>query len=339
MNAKPKPSKVLIGTSLAEASDEVVATGARIAAALGAAIHLVNAFEMPLLLAGGPFEPVAYEIPPAPRELAAAGRAAMEDQIARLRLANGAAIVRHVEEGPAHRVLSEVARREGADLIVVGAADTLGAHVFGSTASRVVRKARCPVLVLRGELPVPPRQVLIPVDLSPISEEVVRRGLGLLDRLGAAHPGGHRHEEMAVEALYVLVPQGYEGFVPHFDLEGAMSTAAGKLGEFISPLVRDGWQIERCAAFGGAREEILHRIEATHPDLLVMGTHGLSGFERFLLGSVAEGVVRASRTSVLVIPPLAALATATVAREQANEAAAWPAHAVRPAAPAALPAA
>jgi hypothetical protein len=42
-----------------------------------------------------------------------------------------------------------------------------------------------------------------------------------------------------------------------------------------------------------------------------MGTHGLGGFDRFMLGSVAESVVRASRTSVLVMPPLAATGAET----------------------------
>ena len=313
------PGRIVIGTTLGEASDEVVAAGARIAQATGATIHLVNAFAVPLALAGGPFVQTAYEVPLDPRELAQAGRERMEDQIARLRLAGGGSIVRHVEEGPAHRVLSEVARRENAELIVVGAADTLGAHLFGSTASRVVRKARCPVLVLRFALRLPPRRVLMPVDLSPLSAEAVTCGLALLERMGAARPGAQGHQGTAIEAFHVVVPTGSEGFIPHFDLEGAVRAGANKLGDFLSSNVRDGWRIERRAAFGGAREEVLHHIESTRPDLVVMGTHGLSGFERFMLGSVAESVVRACRTSVLVVPPRAAhLASAALARVQAS---------------------
>lgn len=315
MNATTNPSKVLIGTSLGEGSDEVVAAGARIAGAIGATIHLAHAFTVPVMIAGGPFVPVAYAIPPGHDELAEASRRAMEEQIARLRIGNGAGVVRHVAEGPAHRVLGEIAGREQVDLIVVGAVDTLGAHVFGSTASRVVRRARCPVLALRGPLAVPPRRVLMPVDLSPISAEVVGRGLALIDRFTGGHAGAWGGT--AVEALYVLEPAVHEGFIPHFDLDGAVRGAAEKLALFLAPQCRDGWQIEPWAAYGGAREEILYRIEATHPELLIMGTHGLSGFERFLLGSVAEGVVRACRTSVLVIPPLAALAGAAVGPEAA----------------------
>jgi len=328
MNAK-SPT-VVIGTTLGEASDPVVATGAEIARAMGATIHLVHAFEVPTVaVTGAPFAPLVFEAAPGWQELEPAARTRMDDQIARLRIGGGGPLVQRVEQGPAHRVLGEVARREAADLIVVGAADTFAAHVFGSTASRMVRKARCPVVVLRGALPVPPRKVLVPVDLSPISGEVVTRCLALLDRwcggrAGVGAPGApagraihtqaalapqsRGREGITVEALHVVVPAGYEGFVPHFDLARAERAGEERLGDFLASAGCTGWRVARRARFGGAREEILNHIAATGPDLVVMGTHGLSGFDRFLLGSVAEAVVRACRTSVLVIPPLAAAA-------------------------------
>ncbi|MBV8201650.1 MAG: universal stress protein, partial [Acidobacteria bacterium] len=278
---------------------------------------LVHAFEVPMVTAvGAPFAPLIFEAAPGSQELAQAARARMTEQIARLQIAGDGDVVQHVEQGPAHRALVEVAQREAADLIVVGAADTRAAHVFGSTAGRVLRKARCPVIVLRGALPVPPRTVLLPVDLSPLSGEVVTRGLALLDqwrRAAAAAgtpgaPGAWQPEnaEPAVEALTVVVPIGFEGFVPHFDIAGAERGGVEQLGEFLSAAGCADRQMARVARFGGAREEILNRISATAPDLVVMGTHGLSGFERLMLGSVAEGVARSCRTSVLVIPPLAA---------------------------------
>lgn len=52
-------------------------------------------------------------------------------------------------------------------------------------------------------------------------------------------------------------------------------------------------------------EEILRQIAATGSDLLVLGTHGRSGFQRFFLGSVAEKVVRKASCPTLVVPPRA----------------------------------
>ena len=55
-----------------------------------------------------------------------------------------------------------------------------------------------------------------------------------------------------------------------------------------------------------ARSEILQQAGALKADLLVMGTHGRSGFEHLLLGSVTEKVLRKAACPVLVVPPHAA---------------------------------
>jgi len=313
-NQSTKPLNVVVGTTLDGTSDAVVATGARVARALGAKIHLVHAFEVLLPLNSAPFMPVVHEIPPA--EIERSCRDGMEGQIARLQLADAAAIVRHVAPGPAHRVICEVAGHEHADLIVVGANDTFAAHVLGSTASRVSRKAACPVLVLRGELSLPPRRVLLPVDLSPISGETVAWGLELLELLGCMPDRARGHAGSAVEALYVVGPVS-KGLPPSLDLPDTQQSGAARLKAFLATSVGARWGFEVTCAFGGARQEVLKHIAATRPDLVVMGTHGRSGFERWMLGSVAEGVVAGSRSNVLVVPPLAGRAAAAPAASAA----------------------
>ena len=52
-------------------------------------------------------------------------------------------------------------------------------------------------------------------------------------------------------------------------------------------------------------EEILAQLQATEADLLVLGTHGRSGFQRLFLGSVTEKVIRKARCPTLVVPPRA----------------------------------
>ena len=52
-------------------------------------------------------------------------------------------------------------------------------------------------------------------------------------------------------------------------------------------------------------EEILAQLEATGADLLVLGTHGRSGFQRLFLGSVTEKVIRKACCPTLVVPPRA----------------------------------
>ncbi|HVS04148.1 MAG TPA: universal stress protein [Thermoanaerobaculia bacterium] len=60
-------------------------------------------------------------------------------------------------------------------------------------------------------------------------------------------------------------------------------------------------------AIGHAPTEILAAAAADVSDLIVMGTHGSSGYERFLLGSVTAAVVRQAPCNVLVVPPACAM--------------------------------
>ena len=54
---------------------------------------------------------------------------------------------------------------------------------------------------------------------------------------------------------------------------------------------------------GTPHREIVADVEGSDVDLVVMGTHGRTGLDRFLLGSVAERVVRTAGVPVLVVPP------------------------------------
>lgn len=53
---------------------------------------------------------------------------------------------------------------------------------------------------------------------------------------------------------------------------------------------------------GRPAEVLLGEAERCRPSLIVMGTHGLRGLARVLVGSIAEGVVRRARVPVLVVP-------------------------------------
>jgi len=64
---------------------------------------------------------------------------------------------------------------------------------------------------------------------------------------------------------------------------------------------KEGLETERWIVDGNPADEILKLAEKESVDLIVMGTLGSSGIERFLLGSVADKVIRSSRIPVLTV--------------------------------------
>jgi universal stress protein E len=282
---------VLIGTALDESSTEVVKAGVEMARAAGAKACLAHAFGAPFGL-GSSLWPVlgSEEYLRAEEDRL---RAALEAQ------AKEAGIEGEwsQENGPPHRALSDLAERLEADLLVVGhRSDNRMTHLLGSTADRVVRKAHCPVLVVRGGLSVPPRRVVAPVDLSPLSGEAFRRSLEILRAMGK----GTLPE---IEALFVLGVLQRQ-VAPQFTPEQVDRFAQEELDRFVEMTAGEAaGRVRRRVRTGNTREEIEAELAESGADLVVLGTHGLGGFDRMVIGSVASDVVRHAPCSVLVVPP------------------------------------
>ena len=77
--------------------------------------------------------------------------------------------------------------------------------------------------------------------------------------------------------------------------------ASSYLKEHLDRLGRDGVEVkEVVVADNGTAQSILSQAES---DLVVMSTHGRTGFDRAFFGSVADKVVRGASGPVMVIPP------------------------------------
>lgn len=304
----PRPLRtVLIGTSLGEESDQVVRAGLAVARAAGARVHLLHA---------APLEPmpIGFDIGAGfalEGELIDRIQKSLADQVARLGLQAPELASSEVRTGAPYRILAEAAEQIEADLIVLGATECgpLSAELLGSTADRVLRKADCPVLIVRGELPVPPRQVLAPVDLSPLSEKAFRDGLHLLAQLAGSQAG----TDIQVRVLYALSfldaleVRQRTGGTPLEQIEGVATEELRRFVDANRPAAP--FQVDAAVVQGEPRVEILRELEARPADLVVLGTHGRGGMDRLMLGSVASTVSRKAPCSVLVITPEAALPT------------------------------
>ncbi|MDQ1251087.1 MAG: hypothetical protein QG646_156 [Euryarchaeota archaeon] len=85
-------------------------------------------------------------------------------------------------------------------------------------------------------------------------------------------------------------------FVDYFRNEGKAATA------FVETSGKaENVEVESVILEGSPVHEIVNFAEGNDIDLIVMGTHGKNAIERFLLGSIAENVVRHSKKAVLVV--------------------------------------
>jgi nucleotide-binding universal stress UspA family protein len=176
---------------------------------------------------------------------------------------------------------------------------------FGSVAESVVRKARVPVLLVRGQLRWPadrPPRILVPLDGSEQSAAILALVAKLRRRLHAA-----------VELLHVLEalpPAAYPDLpLSLADTSPGRLAARDYLDRVAAQFDGESPEVSRVVLEGPAATMIARRIVSSGADLVAMTTLGRSGVARLLVGSVAEQVLRTADVPVLLwkaaIPPAA----------------------------------
>ncbi|MEP0548882.1 MAG: universal stress protein [Rhodothermales bacterium] len=288
---------VVAGLDFSEGSEAALVRAADLAERLHARLHLVHAasiFNLDLGSLPQPEEPtdVLEARTRAFAEAALGGDEALD-------VIGPEVVVRRGEV--AAEVLLDYVREVGADLVVVGTHGRRGVRhlLAGSVAEEVVRLAPCPVLTVPNAAvrtaPGPDAPVLVPVDFAASN----RNAVGAAKRTAALF-------EAPVELVHVVEETGpYPVFYPE---------AFG-----VSPGVAEATFIERAerhlrafdaevggdpaAAFhicvGRPHREIIELAEERGAGLVVMATHGLTGLEHALVGSVTERTIRSAPCPVL----------------------------------------
>lgn len=138
------------------------------------------------------------------------------------------------------------------------------------------------------------RKILIAVDGSEYSVTAAKKGLELAHQLNA--------KSFMVFVVDKTKAMGNPdaGIMPQQALIVLKKEAEQTLDELAE--MYNGNELEKFMPEGNPREDIIKMAETLDVDLIVMGTHGLTGFRRLLVGSVAENVVRHSNIPVMVVP-------------------------------------
>ena len=250
------------------------------------AIYVMDLFEVPDSLAADA-EPIFGEV----------GRAAL-DMATEAGESVGVPI--HTELVPGtesiHAAIVDYAREHAIDLIVMGSMGRTGISriMLGSVTERTLRHSPIPVLTIK-EFPLSQdiKRVLVPTDGSE----------------GAIAAANHAIEfaKVADASLHVVNAVDVAGLGGGELMTGSIYEEFEALGkqavEDVISRAKDAdlTSVEATVITGPAGRAICNYADKRNIDIIVIGTHGRSGLDRVLLGSVAEKVVRLAEMPVLTV--------------------------------------
>lgn len=138
------------------------------------------------------------------------------------------------------------------------------------------------------------KKILIATDGSEYTKNAVDYGIELA-----------KDTEAKLHAIYVVDTAAFAS-IPMDAAWESMYELLRQEGDEATKYVADkaqaeGLDVERNTVEGHPADEIIKYAEKNSISLIIMGTLGKSGLDRFLLGSVAEKVVRTSKIPVLVV--------------------------------------
>ncbi len=139
--------------------------------------------------------------------------------------------------------------------------------------------------------------IVVPYDFSPASRAALERAIDFAQKLGARLELVHIVDESA----YHFMPLGVPPLPPPY-----LRELEERLGEHLEgsaePARKAGLACTAAVLRGPAAPTLLALVEEAKPLMVIMGTHGRTGWKHALMGSVAERVVQRARCPVLVVP-------------------------------------
>jgi nucleotide-binding universal stress UspA family protein len=216
---------------------------------------------------------------------------------------------------PAEHIL-DYADKENANLIVMATHGRSGISrlALGDMANNIARGfKRCPVLLVRAKgktaKSVHIDKILVPLDGSVQGEAVLPYVVYIASKLKNSvillnvvemHYHLYSYNEPAAyygAAGIVKVPYSEEEMKP------IIAVAERYIKSVNDKLIKEGVRADYELRIGSAGEEIIRAEENLHPDIVAMSTHGHSGFGRFDHGSIADKVLHAGITPLLLVRP------------------------------------
>lgn len=261
-----------------------------------ATVHVLNVVDS--RWSGVPVDDLDEEIDLQIEGLRRHGEAAV-DRIVGLATAADLPVETAILRGIPYDSIPEYAAASGIELIVMGTHGRTGVdrYLLGSVTERVVRTASPPVLTIRSADEHPPGDydvIVVPTDGSEGAETAGTHAIDLAARVGAR-----------VHVLHVVDVTALAGFaegpVPDRLIEGLYDHGEAVTGEIADRAADAGVDVETAVVEGSPTAAIRTYAADNAADLIAMGTQGRTGLGRFLIGSVAERLVRTAPSPVLTV--------------------------------------
>jgi nucleotide-binding universal stress UspA family protein len=233
------------------------------------------------------------------------------DEAAQLLASSGVTVERLVEEGEPDEVITKTARDRGVDMIAMAShgRGAIGRAIFGSVADRVARTATVPVLILRvadetvDTDSAAVRRIIVPLDGSPLAAQAIPVATAISRKLAVPV-----HVVRVVDpATNLPISTGTLGPAPSVAVDfadrlwqEAENAARETVRSAIAQLQAAGVDASG-ATLQGSPFFAISEI-ATPDDLIVLTSHGRGGVQRWLLGSVAEKLIREAPAPVVLVP-------------------------------------
>jgi len=208
-------------------------------------------------------------------------------------------VVTAVPQGGVPETITGYAAEYDADLVVMPTHGRTGIErlLVGSVTETVVRRSSVPVLTMDpdriADRQYPYRTLLVPTDGSAPAGAALELAVAIGERHGAAV---HVLSVVDTTSLGVDVHSAAQIETLEERAERDVSEAVEAVEDASLDAVGT---VERNSSVSGA---ICEYADEHDVDLVVMGTHGRTGFDRYVLGSVAEKTVRSAGVPVLTVP-------------------------------------
>ncbi|MFB6123368.1 MAG: universal stress protein [Haloferacaceae archaeon] len=270
---------VLVPTDGSDGSAVAAAHGVALAERFDATLHAVSVVDPAVFVtdAVGDVDDLVQQQREAYRKRAERAVSRVADA------ATGRDVRTAVREGTPHEELLAYAAAESIDLVVMGTHGRSGVdrYLLGSVAEKLIRTAHVPVVTVRGDGGVPGvtdyGDVLVPTDGSETATRATDHAIAVATAFDAT--------------VHVLHAAGGES-------GGDAATEA------VAERVREvGLDVATRVCPGTPHEVVREYVETNDVDLVAMGTHGRTGLDRMLLGSVAANTIRTVDVPVLAVGP------------------------------------